>query len=171
MDGQTKRISTCRLDPCKGSSKKGCVHFLLKRAARQAPGHVFGKAGDAHLLLPQPGRILLSYSCSTTSPTTLSMVLLWWLRGLEPLQQLWKVQEHQGCDCNVEDGLISLRSLLLWQKLFMDGNCSWPLVTWRLSYSKPYGISLVVGITCSIVQCSYDIHQDIVTEQCSLGAP
>ena len=87
---------------------------------REAPGHVFGEAGDANLLHPQPGRILLSSSCSTTFFTILSTSLLRWLHRGPALQPLRKVL------CSLQGSLwlwlwrwrwpknhLSLRSVLL----------------------------------------------------------
>ena len=59
---------------------------------KATPSHVSGEAGDAHLLLPKSGWLLLSFSCSTTLLTTLSMDLLWWLQPGWTLQWLRKVQ-------------------------------------------------------------------------------
>ena len=49
-------------------------HLLSIPNLRKAPGHVFGEAGDANLLQPQPGRILLYSSCTTISLNTLSLL-------------------------------------------------------------------------------------------------
>ena len=101
-------LSLYLLKKCERVAVKGCIGWGRSSSSTTSPyptlpppvstpylwkasGYVFGEGGDAHLLHPQPGWILVSSSCSTTSLTTLSIHLLRWLRGRRPLQWLWKV--------------------------------------------------------------------------------
>ena len=123
---------------------------------RTAQSHVLGEAGDAFLLLPQPGRVIVTLGLTIYTIYTISITTTFWsvLRGLRVRPALWDMWKMR---------LLMPRTQ--WLRLLLGGGTTFPLCSVLLSQRRDVLWWLTwLPLTCFVLVfvTTYSLVQDYV---------